>query len=382
MTKTLKLGHSVVKLAARAVRYKFLQWSGLPAPVEALSLEITHRCIARCIMCNIWKRSKAHGDIPLDQWLGLLSSPILRSLRELDVTGGEPFLRGDLENLLLTVTAMKKDYFPSLRTIAITTNGFLTDRVRHVIGEVIASLDKQGIDLVLAFAMDGVGEIHNKIRRVRHGWDRLNKTIEAVGKLRETYPSLVMGIKTTILPLNIKELEGIARYAKNHALFTIISPCIITENRYGNTDLARDLQFTRGQRKEMETFFSGPHFRWSCHRDVVLQHLQEGFVEKPCSAGFNYFFVRSTGEIFPCPLIDYAIGDFTKGPFDEAVRGRRARQFRKVVGRYPACRSCTEPGLERYALPCEGLHYLRLLFRMGPKRFAELHAHMGLNKYL
>lgn len=382
MTKTFKLGHAVLKLAARAVRYKFLRLSGLPAPVEALSLEITHRCIARCIMCNIWKRSMAYGDIPLDQWLRLLSSPILRSLRELDVTGGEPFLRGDLENLLLTVTAMKKDYFPSLRTIAITTNGFLTDRVRHVVGEVIASLDKQGIDLVLAFAMDGVGEIHNEIRRVRNGWDRLDKTIEAVGELRETYPNLIMGIKTTILPLNIKELDGIARYATDHALFTIISPCIITENRYGNTDLARDLQFTWEQRKEMETFFLGPHFEWSCHRDVVLQYLQEGCVEKPCSAGFNYFFVRSTGEIFPCPLIDYAIGDFTKGPFDEAVRGKRARQFRKVVGRYPACRSCTEPGLERYALPCEGLHYLQHLFRMGPKRFAELHAHMGLNKYL
>ena len=366
----------------RSVRYRFHRWTGLPDPIEALSLEITHRCIARCVMCNIWKRSRALEDIPLDGWVNLLSSPALRSLRELDITGGEPFLRDDLERFLLAICDMKKDHFPCLRTIAITTNGFLTRKICHVVGEVIGTLERERVDLVLAFAMDGVGEMHDRIRRVHHGWERLNKTIQAVGELREKHPNMVTGVKTTILPMNVKELDGIARYAESHGLFTIISPRIITGNRYGNTDLADDLRFSDEQRREMEMFFSGPQFQWNYHRDVVLRYLREGCVEKPCSAGFNYFFVRSTGEIFPCPLIDYPIGDFTKGTIGEAIRGEPARSFRKMVGRYSACRSCTEPGLERYALAFEGFHYLKLFFRIGPKQFARLHTHMGLDKYV
>ncbi len=46
------------------------------------------------------------------------------------------------------------------------------------------------------------------------------------------------------------------------------------------------------------------------------------------------------------------------------------------------CRTCTEPGLERYSLPYEGLHYLRLLLKMRREDFFRLHEHMGLDKYL
>ena len=46
------------------------------------------------------------------------------------------------------------------------------------------------------------------------------------------------------------------------------------------------------------------------------------------------------------------------------------------------CRSCTEPGLERYALPFEGFHYLKLLLSLGKSDFLAFHAHMGLDKYV
>jgi hypothetical protein len=59
-----------------------------------------------------------------------------------------------------------------------------------------------------------------------------------------------------------------------------------------------------------------------------------------------------------------------------------ARKFRRNIGRFEACRTCTEPWLERYALPFEGFHYLRLLFTLGEEEFLRCHAHTGLDKYL
>ena len=104
-------------------------------------------------------------------------------------------------------------------------------------------------------------------------------------------------------------------------------------------------------------------------------------MKKPCSCGFNYFFVRSTGELFLCPLIDLGFGNINERPVKDLFFSEKASQFRRKVGNFPECRRCTEPGLERYALPYEGLTYLTLLLKMGKEKFLQLHRHMGLDKY-
>jgi hypothetical protein len=58
-----------------------------------------------------------------------------------------------------------------------------------------------------------------------------------------------------------------------------------------------------------------------------------------------------------------------------------ASRLRRGIGGFDACRRCTEPGLERYSLPYEGLAYLSLLRDLGVRRFLRLHEHMGLGKY-
>lgn len=44
-------------LAERGVRFQFLKTMGLPGKPEALSMEVTRRCMGRCVMCNIWQVS-------------------------------------------------------------------------------------------------------------------------------------------------------------------------------------------------------------------------------------------------------------------------------------------------------------------------------------
>jgi len=105
-------------------------------------------------------------------------------------------------------------------------------------------------------------------------------------------------------------------------------------------------------------------------------------MHKPCSCGFNYFFVRSNGEVFLCPLFEESVGDLGAGSIAQLFASREARMIRSRVGKSPACGRCTEPGLERYSLPCEGFAYLRTLFEMGPRSFLRLHRHLGLDKYV
>lgn len=376
---------SALKLATRllinGLRFQYLKRRGLPGSPQAVSLEITHNCIAKCVMCNIWKIPREVKDLFMDHWIHLLSSDLLSDLRELDITGGEPFLRDDLPQFFSGICRLKQKNLKSLKSIAVTTNGFLTGRILDCLQEILPKLRDRGIDLVMVCAMDAIGDIHERIRNYPDAWSKVNETIQGLKRLRETFSNLVIGLKTTILPINVQELKEIALYAETNGLFTIISPCIITDARYLNPDRADDLVFSQKDIQEMIKFYESDAFLWSYHGKTVVQFFKEGMTRKPCSCGFNYFFVRSTGQLFLCPLINISMGNIKESPIGDLLHSKKAFQFRRNIGRFPECRRCTEPGLERYALPYEGFTYLSLLLRKGRQEFLELHRHMGLDKY-
>ena len=376
------MARHVWKLLGNGMRYRRLRVSGKPYRLESLSLEITHRCICRCRMCNIWQIPPEVPDLDLSVWQELLCSPELHHLRELDLTGGEPFLRRDVDKLLQAILDAQSTHFPGLRTLAITTNGILTDRILGLTRELVGPLQKRGIDLVLACGMDAVGKLHDRIRNYPGAWDKLQETLSGLCRIRETYANLILGIKTTIIPLNTRELGRLAEYARENSLFTIISPRIITANRFCNSDNEEDLRFSPEDLREMIRFFESPQFPWIGHREALLGYLRTGTIRKPCSAGFNTLFIRYNGNVFPCPVMPVALGNIKDQSLGELYRNDAATRFRKMVGSFPECSVCTEPGMERIAWPFEGFAFLGLASRAGLRDFDRLARHMGLDKYL
>jgi len=369
------------RLLKNGFRYRILRQSGNPWLPQAVSLEITHHCVAKCIMCNIWKISKEIPVLSVDAWLRLLSNPLFSDLIELDITGGEPFLLKDIHEFISEICGLKKSTLKNLRSIAITTNGFLTEQILTFIEHIMPRLADADIDLIIICAVDAVNSLHDKIRNYKNGWGKVNKTIERLVEERKGHPNLIIGIKTTVLPLNIDELDGISGYADQHGLFKIVSPFIITSGRYLNRDKKNEFEFTEEDRKKLIRFYLGDTDSWDFHGKALVDFFRTGVMNKPCSCGFNYFFVRSTGEVFLCPLIDKPVGNICDQDIDEIFRSQKASRIRKSIGRFPQCKSCTEPGLERYSLPFEGFEYLKLLLKMESGRFSKLHYHMGFDKY-
>ncbi len=369
------------KLIYNGLIHRYKKITGKPMQPQAVSLEITHRCIARCIMCNIWRIPKEAPELSIDEWLKFLSDDFLSDVRELDITGGEPFLLDDIDHLFSGIAGLSKRKLRRLRSVAVTTNGFLTERVIDKTEKILMDFSKAGLDLVVVCALDAIGEVHEKIRNVKDAFNKVNSTINGLTQLRERYPNLIIGIKTTILPLNIDELEEVSRYASDRGLFTIMSPCIITSGRYLNEDNKKELQFSDEDKKKMIRFFKGGEFRWSFHEESLIKYLETGVMRKPCACGFNYFFIRSNGELFLCPLINMGIGNIKSETIRLLIFSAKARKFRKKAGEFSECHECTEPGLERYALPCEGFIYLGALLKLR-QRFKMLHSHLGLDKYI
>lgn len=371
----------LLTLALRGARYHLLKISGRPGRIEALSMEVTRRCVARCVMCNIWRMRPAAPELAAGDWLKLLGGPVLSGLKELDITGGEPFLRKDITDLLLGIGRLKTSHLRDLCSVAITTNGLLTDKVLGDVAAVLPPLDEAGVALVFACGCDAVNPTHDRIRNFAGAWRRLDATLEGLLALRDRHPSLILGLKTTVTRFNINELDDICRYAEARGLFTIIAPFIITANRYNNQDRREDLAFSDEDLQKLRDFYRTPRFQWNCYRSELLRLLESGRMDKPCSAGFNYLFIRSTGELYACPMIANLLGNVRDTPLGALVRSATAARFRRGILTFPECRDCTEPGLERYALPFEGFHYLRQYFKLGRAKFQSLHRHLGMDKY-
>ncbi len=372
----------ITRLLQNGMRFRYLCLSGRPAMPQAASIEITHDCIARCVMCNIWKIPAGVPNLSIDDWLALFKSPVMADLRELDVTGGEPFLRNDLVDFFRGLCEIRHTYLKQLKAVALTTNGFLTKRVLTSVPDILDMLSREKIELVMVCAMDAAGPLHDRIRNVRNAWSKLQVTLQGLIRLRERYPNLIIGVKTTILPININELEKIASYADSNRLFTIISPCIITGGRYLNTDLANKLAFTDQDYLKIVRFFQKNPSGWNYHDGRLIDYFRTGRMKKACTCGFNYFFVRSNGDLYLCPLVDKSVGNINRQSPESIFFSGKANHMRKQVGHFNQCRLCTEPGLERFSLPLDGFAYLLCLHKIGFSAFMKFHRHMGLDKYI
>ena len=149
-------------------------------PVDCV-LAITYNCNARCVMCDIWK-IKGFPELPVAEYKKLPSS-----LKDVNISGGEPFLRKDLPEIVATV----KEACPRAR-IVISSNAFLTDLVLQQMKKILAIKH----DIGIAISIDGLDEKHNEMRGIPGGFARCMATVEGLQK---------MGMKNIRLGFTITE---------------------------------------------------------------------------------------------------------------------------------------------------------------------------------
>ncbi|NQT49956.1 radical SAM protein [Candidatus Kuenenbacteria bacterium] len=130
-------------------------------PVDAV-VAVTYRCNSRCIMCNIWQ-IKDFPEMAPEVYLHLP-----KSLKDINVSGGEPFLRKDLPEIIKNI----KKACPKAK-INISTNGFLVDTIKKVLPE-IKKIDPK---ISISVSIDGIGQMHEKVRRVPNAWPKVLETV-------------------------------------------------------------------------------------------------------------------------------------------------------------------------------------------------------------
>ncbi len=276
---------------------------------------VTYRCNSRCVMCYIWEHQSKPAEEITPRDLDNLPDMV-----RLNVTGGEPFLRDDIGEILAVVKKKAK-------RVVISSNGFLTKKTLDVM--------KDHRDVGIRISLDGIGVTHNTIRGVDFAYDRAQATLKGLVELGIKD----LGIAVTISDINANELVPLYRFAQqNHVELATA----ILHNAYyfqKQDNAIEDKKRVEAEIKNlMKEYLRSPHpkdwFR-AYFSQGIIQHMYGKPRELKCTMATDSFFVDPYGFVRPCNVMDLPFGNIKEKPFDEIWNSEEARQARRKVD---ACR--------------------------------------------
>lgn len=153
-----------------------------------LVLDVFSRCNCRCVMCDIWKRETAR-ELTVDDLMHQVPAIERLRVKWVVLTGGEPLMHPRLFDLCAPLERL------GIRITLLTTGLLLSryaDQVAANVHDVIVSLD-------------GPPEIHDRIRRVPHAFEQLERGIQSV---RGRNPGFPISARSTVQRANCAHLNA------------------------------------------------------------------------------------------------------------------------------------------------------------------------------
>lgn len=296
---------------------------------------VTYRCNARCSMCNRYKApSKAEEELTIET---------IRKLPKMyftNITGGEPFIRRDLKDIV-------RELYKKSDRIVISTNGFFTDR--------IIDLCKEFPQVGIRISIEGLEQTNNEIRGLENGFQRGYDTLK---ELRNMGMKDV-GFGMTVQDKNAPDLVPLYKISNDmcmefataslHNSFYFVEAKNIIHDRpivAGNFEmLINELLRSNSPKKWFRAYFN--------HGLINYIYGQKRLL--PCDMSFDTFFIDPYGDVMPCngTKDKEVMGNLITQTWDELWNSPEAEAVRKKV------RSCNRqcwmigsvsPAMHKYIL--------------------------------
>jgi len=213
---------STVSLLPKILAYNLFKKTGFPKALPmVLTLSVNDWCNSRCKTCNIWKnkpKMKIAEQLKLEEYEKIFKN--FSSVFWVTITGGEPFLRDDIVEIIRIVYEKTKPRF-----ITIATNAILTKKIVDNTKKILEICPK--IKLFINISIDGIGNQHDEIRGHKGNYELAMKTFQSLKALNSS--NLFVGFNTVISNLNVKNFQQI--YEQIQQLNPDSYICEVAENR-------------------------------------------------------------------------------------------------------------------------------------------------------
>jgi MoaA/NifB/PqqE/SkfB family radical SAM enzyme/GT2 family glycosyltransferase len=347
--------HKVIYLAGNISEYKRISrlTGSLPSKnppsvnVEAYTrpefiiLDITHRCNLACNICEI--RKDPHiKEFTTSEIFDLIKQAIDWGVKEFVLSGGEPFTRGDIFEILDFVK--EKKYHIGVLTNGIVLNGDFLDKLSPYL---ISN------SLSLSISLDALTpEIHDAVRGAKGCFVKTIGGLRLLSVLKQRHSNINFNTISIILNENLEELVSLADFLKSLNVNTIqFQPLLannlimkersdkakywIPEVRLSVLDRVIDelIEFKRNNFNLLRNSVTNLWLTKKYFRDLLTNQ------DIKCLYGIKTMLIANNGSATTC--FD-AYGDVRKMPLKRVFNSSSAQRAREKV------KNCKNPCL----LPC------------------------------
>lgn len=250
-----------------------------------VSFEVTYRCNARCKHCHLG--GPVHEVRATPQRYGELCRQIKPVVAQ--VSGGEPLLRKDLEEIIGALRTPNRAPF-----IVLTTNGLLLSKERYL------SLRESGVD-EFSLSLDYPDERHDEFRGVPGLFRRIEKLIQEL----DSGDNKAITLSCVVQSDNFKDLITLAELALQWKLkinFSAYTPLRTKDKSYLLSENEREefkeiiAQLLCFKRRYKNIYTSDYILR------RMINYFEKGSIAN-CRAGERFLVVNPDGTLSPCGLI-------------------------------------------------------------------------------
>ena len=259
-----------------ANKFRLMKVNRLKTPIY-ITLYVTNYCNAKCDHCFYWEElNTGKPELSLDEMKQIAKS-LKHPLRTLMLTGGEPFLRKDLADIIIAFHKINKT-----RRITMPTNGINTERIVSTVETVL----KECPDLYLHIqvSIDGPKEMHDKFRRVPGCYDKATATLRRLSEIKKTHSNFDCSLLTTVCTANLELLPDFVKKIKSEFPDAMHKFNILRGSHLGTYNVPADVASTLDadlqkvdsvSPEKLEELFKNISGDLSLHRDQIWQNFQK-----------------------------------------------------------------------------------------------------------
>ena len=302
-------------------------------PRQIANFAVTYRCDGRCTTCNIWK-SPPGDELTLDEIRGFFQENrgLFREVESIQLTGGEPFLRDDLPEIIEAI-----DECINGCTFWVPTNGLSPELILESSERALAKL-RTG-NLGISVSIDGLEETHDRQRGIKGSHRLAHEAVKKLSDLKKTKPKMMLSVGMTLTPENLKEAPIVQRDAYKRGADFSLRPLNVSDIYYKNDDFGttydKDILY-----KTLRAVAKNALDQHGVLRSLttlrylagVQEYIEtEGRRTTPCHACTESFFLDPYGDVYPCIVMNSRLGNIRDKPFQEIWESEKAEETRTLV---------------------------------------------------
>lgn len=289
-------------------------------PTDA-SIILTYRCPMKCKMCNIWFN-------PTNKSEEIKASDLksLPKLKFINLTGGEPFIREDLPEIV-------EECYKHTDRIVISTSGWFEDRV--------IALAKQFPIIGIRISIEGLSCKNDELRGHAGGFDKGLRTLLALKEMGLKD----IGFGCTVSDNNSKDMLSLYQLSKSlgmefataafhNSYYFHKDDNVITNKNEVCGDFEQLIEWQLKENHPKSWFRA-----W--FNMGLINYIEGGRRMLPCEAGSANFFIDPFGDVFPCNGLEEkywkkSMGNIHETPdFMTIWTSKKAEEVRAMVRKCP-----------------------------------------------